>query len=147
MPNKIFRIYREDGHIIIRLLGLKIKFSNPLISGLRDCCSIPNLDRFLENNTNFPHPLGIVIAKDTVIGKNCVIYQNVSIVKKNGLTAQSAAVIGDNVRIYANACIIGDVKIGDYAIIGAGAVVTKDVPEKAIVVGNPAKVLRYRDDV
>ena len=147
MSNKIFRIYREDGHIIIRLLGLKIKFLNPLVNGLRDCCSIPDLDRLLENNVRFPHPLGITIAKDAVIGKNCLIYQNVSIIKKTGLTAEKAAVIGDNVRIYANACIIGDVKIGNNAIIGAGSVVTKDIPANAIAVGNPAKVLRYRDDV
>ena len=100
MSINILRIYREDGHILIRFLGLKIKFSNPLVNRLRDCCSIPNLDRLLKNNTNFPHPIGIVIAKDAVIGKNCVIYQNVSIVKKDGLTAQTASVIGDNVRIY-----------------------------------------------
>ena len=50
-------------------------------------------------------------------------------------------IIGDNVIIYAGACIVGGIKIGNNAIIGANAVVTKDVPDNAIVVGNPAKII------
>lgn len=45
----------------------------------------------------------------------------------------------------AHSMVIGDVHVGDNAIIGAGAVVVKDVPANAIVVGNPARILRYRD--
>lgn len=37
------------------------------------------------------------------------------------------------------------VTIGENAVVGAGAVVTKDVPDKAVVVGNPAKVIKYLD--
>lgn len=54
--------------------------------------------------------------------------------------------IGNDVWIGANAMIKGGVKIGDGAIIGAGSVVTKDVPPYAIWVGVPAKLLRYRFD-
>lgn len=54
--------------------------------------------------------------------------------------------IGDNVWIGHRAVIIGDVRIGEGAIIGACAVVTKDVPQCAIVGGNPARVLKYRDE-
>lgn len=52
--------------------------------------------------------------------------------------------IGNDVWLGANAIILPGVTIGDGAIIGAGAVVTKDVPPYAIVAGVPAKVLRYR---
>ena len=52
-------------------------------------------------------------------------------------------VIGDNVTIGCHACIIGGVHIGNNVTIGAGAVVVKDVPDNAIVVGNPAKIIRY----
>ena len=55
--------------------------------------------------------------------------------------------IGDNVDMFANVNIIGGVKIGNNAIIGAGAVVVRDVPENAVVAGVPAKVIRYRTDV
>ena len=52
--------------------------------------------------------------------------------------------IGNDVWIGMNACVLPGVEIGDGAIIGAGSVVTKDVPAYAIVVGNPAKVIKYR---
>lgn len=48
----------------------------------------------------------------------------------------------DNVYIAANATVIGPVIIGNNSIIGAGAVVTKDVPENTVFVGNPAHFLR-----
>ena len=52
--------------------------------------------------------------------------------------------IGNDVLISLNAIILSGVHIGDGAVIGAGAVVTKDVPAYAVVAGVPAKVLRYR---
>ncbi len=54
-------------------------------------------------------------------------------------------IIGNDVCLYHNAVILPSVKrVGDGAVIGAGAVVTKDVPDFAIVVGNPAKIIKYR---
>jgi virginiamycin A acetyltransferase len=52
--------------------------------------------------------------------------------------------IGGDVWIGARAVILGGVKIGHGAVIGAGAIVTKDIPPHAIAVGVPAKVVRYR---
>jgi galactoside O-acetyltransferase len=54
--------------------------------------------------------------------------------------------IGDDVWIAANVVILPDVKIGSHAVVAAGAVVTHDVPEYAIVAGIPAKVIRNRKD-
>ena len=48
-----------------------------------------------------------------------------------------------NASIGANATLLPGITIGENAMVGAGAVVTKDVPEDAVVVGNPAKVIRY----
>lgn len=138
----MFKIYREDGRIVIKIFGLKIRFKNPLINQLADCCSISDLEYFKKQNTSFIHPIGIVIAKGVKIGKNCKIFQNVTIGHKKTTEYTDPPEIGNNVTIYANAMIIGNVKIGDNAIIGAGAVVVEDVPENCMVLGNPAKVAR-----
>lgn len=53
-------------------------------------------------------------------------------------------VIGNDVWVGRNAVLLGNITIGDGAIIGAYAVVAKDIPDYAIVVGNPAKIIRYR---
>jgi len=53
-------------------------------------------------------------------------------------------VIGNDVWIGRNAMIMSGVHIGDGAVVGAGSIITKDVPPYAIVAGNPAKVVRYR---
>ncbi len=50
--------------------------------------------------------------------------------------------IGNNVWIGANACVMPGVTIGDNSVIGAGSVVTKDIPQNVIAVGNPCKVMR-----
>ena len=51
--------------------------------------------------------------------------------------------IGDNVSVGANAVIIGPIRIGNNVTVGAGAVVVKDVPDNAVVVGNPARLIKY----
>lgn len=56
-------------------------------------------------------------------------------------------VIGDNVSVGSNCTIIGGVKIGNGARIGAGSVVTKDVPEGDLWVGNPALPMKYRKGI
>lgn len=56
-------------------------------------------------------------------------------------------VIGKNAKIGANATILPGVKIGENALVGAGSVVTKDVPPDAVVVGNPAKVIKSIDEL
>lgn len=84
--------------------------------------------------------LGIVIHNRAVIGKYCHIDQNVTI----GGTSKKkeVPVIGDFVYIGAGAKVLGPVKVGNNAVIGANAVVVKDVPEGCLVAGIPAHILK-----
>lgn len=72
---------------------------------------------------------------------NCLIHQQVTIGIKRG--DAGAPVIRGHVDIGAGAKIIGNIIIGEHALIGANAVVTKDVPPLAIVAGIPAKVIGF----
>ncbi len=78
-----------------------------------------------------------VIHPDTVAGCNLTVLQGVTI----GASAGGIPCIGDDVSIGAGATVIGGITVGNRAIIGAGAVVTKDVPEGCVAIGIPAKLL------
>ena len=71
------------------------------------------------------------------MGDNCLIYQNVTIGEVN----RKAPVIGDNCLIGAGAVLIGDIKIGSFVKIGAGAVVNTDIPDHCTVVSQPVRIL------
>jgi serine O-acetyltransferase len=88
-----------------------------------------------------PHPTGIVIRGECVIGDNVTILQGVTIGRlKDGDLSETQ--IGDGVSIYAGAVILGNIKIGNNAVIGANAVVLTDVPDSAVAVGVPAKIIQ-----
>lgn len=93
------------------------------------------------------HGHALVVHEETVLGRNVTLRHGTTIgTKENGGPNDGAPRIGDNVEIGANATILGPITIGNDAIIGAGAVVTKDVPPYAVVAGNPARLIRIRHD-
>jgi serine O-acetyltransferase len=82
-----------------------------------------------------------VINHKAVIGEDCNIAQGVTIGIVNRGTNKGCPVVGNRVWIGANAVIVGSIKIGNDALIAPLSYVIEDVPEKAVIMGNPAKVV------
>ena len=87
---------------------------------------------------------GIIINPNCIIGKNLNINQGVTIGQVNRGSKIGSPEIGDNVYIATGAKIIGNIKIGNNVAIGANCVVTNDIPDDAVVVGIPGKVISYK---
>lgn len=117
---------------ILRIIGLPVRIFYYVVVRMFIGFDVPDTV-VIGKRFNVYHGLGIVIHKDVLIGDNVTIRQNVTI--GNSSSASDVPVIADYVEIGAGAIIIGDVRIGQGAIIGAGTVVTKNVKQNTVVVG------------
>lgn len=116
-------------------------------------------------------PLTLIRSKDVRIGCRVVVMNNCLMMSSGGITIDDDAMIAANVQLISNnhdpydrplllcrpihigrgawigagSTILPGVTVGEYAIVGAGSVVTKDVPAYAVAVGSPAKVIKYLD--
>jgi len=86
---------------------------------------------------------GSRIEDDVFIGPNATFTNDLYPRSKLYPEKFAGITVCKNASIGANATILPGITIGKAAMVGAGAVVTKDVPPKAVVVGNPAKIIRY----
>ncbi len=87
------------------------------------------------------HGMSVVIGETAEIGDNVTIYQGATLGGTGKEKGKRHPTIGDNVVISAGAKVLGSFKVGDYAKIGAGAVVLREVPPGATVVGVPGRVV------
>ena len=114
---------------------------------LQEHCGIElNQHTNIGYGLRLPHKGNIVIHPQAQIGDLCEIMQGVTIGNNIMKSRDEVAEIGNQVMICAGAKIIGKVKTGNTVIVGANAVVTKDVPDETIVGGVPAKILGQCDD-
>lgn len=88
-----------------------------------------------------PHYGGIVVNPSAVIGEDCYLSHNVLIGKVHSGTREGVPVIGDDVFVGTGSVILGNIKVGNNAAIGANSVVINDVPDGVFVAGAPAKVV------
>lgn len=93
----------------------------------------------LGSSVYLDHATGIVIGANVVVGDEATILQNVSIGRHGDLPMRSPR-IGRGVFIGSGATILGNIDVGDFAKIGAGSVVTADVPAGCTAIGNPARL-------
>jgi len=85
----------------------------------------------------------IILASGCRIGHNCSLAQNVTIGVAGTGGERGAPVIGNRVFIGAHSVIVGRITVGDDAVVCAGSVVMRPVPARAVVMGNPARVVSY----
>ena len=138
----IFRYGKWARGVKIPILGLILRllyfFMNKFISILSGVEIW--LDSEIEEGLLIAHYGGVYILAN--IGQNCTIAQQVVIGYKGAGQGPGTPTLGNNVYLGAGAKIIGKVVIGNSVRVGANAVVTKDVPDNATVVGVPARIVR-----
>lgn len=91
------------------------------------------------------HGTGVVIGETAVIGANVTLFQGVTLGGTGKERGKRHPTIGDNVVVGAGAKVLGNITIGANSMIGANAVVVRDVPEHSTVVGVPGRITRTRD--
>jgi len=89
------------------------------------------------------NPMGVSIAGNSVVGENVEVHRGANIGEKNGKYPR----IGNSVYIGSGAHILGDIKVGDRAVIGAMSLVINDVGEACVVAGIPAKNIKTLNTV
>ncbi len=88
----------------------------------------------------------VTFGDNVFIGPNCAFYTAIhpldAKTRNEGLESAKSIKVGNNVWFGGNVVVLPDVTIGDNSVIGAGSVVTKDIPPNSLAVGNPCKVIR-----
>ena len=137
----------------------RIELSNKLASSIFKAISfiiVPKLsnieighrkDGFIDGGLRIVHTQGCTIAPYKA-GKNLSVFQGVTIGYSESHSEDEIGTptFGDNVSIMANAVVFGNIKIGNNVTIGAGSIVTKDIPDNCTVVGNPARIIKRKDN-
>lgn len=108
------------------------------IWGVATGADIP-LNSRIAGGLLLPHPNGVVVHPQSEIGPNCLLFQQVTLGTVQGSNAVPR--LGGNVVVGAGAKLLGGIVIGDHALIGANAVVLRDVPAGATAIGIPARII------
>jgi len=134
-------LFRESGEVIS--IGREVDFDNGCNIVMKDYSNLGDYAVLIG-----PHAL-ITIGRHVMMGSHCmIIAQNHKYLEEGFEGFEGKDVLIDDYAWIGNrVTILPGVRIGKYAIVGAGAVITKDIPDYGIAVGNPAIVKKYRKKV
>lgn len=121
---------------LLRTVGVLV-FSADFVPGMK-----------IGRRLYLPHPMGVVIGgAGLVIGDDVIILQGVTAGGRNptGNEGMEFATVSDGAVLCANAVLVGGVTVGRHAQVGANSVVVKDVPDFAVVLGVPARMVGTRE--
>jgi serine O-acetyltransferase len=121
------------------VLGIIFRIWIKLLSDRKNV-EIPHATR-IHPGLYFGHFKNIIINQQVKIGRNCNIMQGVTIGNESRGARKGTPIIGDRVLIGPNSVIVGNIIIGNDVLIGPLTFVNFDVPDKAVVLGNPAKII------
>lgn len=96
----------------------------------------------IDGGVFIDHGAGVVIGETAEVKKGVVIYQGVTLGGTGKETGKRHPTVLEGAKIYAGAKVLGNITVGKNAVVAASAVVLKDVPDNATVVGIPAKPVR-----
>ena len=125
-------LYNNDFFVLARIISSVAKF----FTGIEI-----HPGAKIGNGLFIDHGTGIVIGETAEIGNNVTLYQGVTLGGTGKEAGKRHPTIGNNVVVATGAKVLGSFKVGDYAKIGAGSVVLKEVPPYATVVGIPGRIV------
>lgn len=131
--------FAQNKYKLIRFIGIPIRISYKLIVEFLMGIEMPDKIHSGPGLAIY-HGVGLVVNAQVQLGSYVTLKQCTTIghKDKNGRSPR----IGNNVDIGSNSIIIGDIEIGNDCIIGAGSVVTRNFPDKCVIAGNPAKIIK-----
>ena len=150
---KIFIFFKS---LLLKIMGAKIGKNVVIYPGV---WITPGRNLIIEDNVDLAKDVLITTTGGVFIGERTLIGYRTQILSSNHsipLVGEHFPISGDqhkpimiakDVWVGANSIILPGVTIGEGAVIGAGSIVTKNIPKYAIAVGNPAKVIKYRKKV
>ena len=134
-------LYKKRHNILCRIIGNRI-FK---VHGLE-----VSPKAIIGGGLQLGHPQGVIIGGDSVIGRFVQIGQHCTIGSNTGKVGDCGRkfpIICDYTRIFAGAVVVGPIRIGKSSIVGPNSVVIRDVPDRCVVSGIPAKKIKEHEGV
>ena len=141
-PVLLYRISHQLYLWNFKILSKIMAICNTILFG----CDIARAAK-IEGGFYLPHPNGVVIGAHSMIGKNCIIHQGVTLGARGEEHELANPKLGHSIEIGTGAKILGGITLGNYSRVGANAVLLIDLPIGGIAVGLPAKIIGIRKDI